>query len=59
MDRKGVVMEQRMDRREFVKRSALGASSAAMGAMYVPERAFGANDRIPWGLSDRGAGLRR
>ncbi|PYV12693.1 MAG: oxidoreductase [Acidobacteria bacterium] len=36
-------------RRDFVKTSALGAG-AALGALYVPRRAFGANDRISLGL---------
>src|SRR2546426_5197027 len=55
MSGKGGTMEQRMDRREFVKRSAMGASSAALGAMYIPRRAFGANDRISLGLVGSGS----
>src|SRR5262249_49862618 len=39
-----------IDRREFVKKSALGAGAAAVGAMYVPRRGFGSNDRISLGL---------
>jgi predicted dehydrogenase len=46
--------KQAMDRREFVKRSALGAS-AALGAAYVPRHAFGANDRISLGLVGPGS----
>src|SRR5262245_57350986 len=43
------------DRREFVKKSALSAGAAALGAMYVPRRAFGANDRISLGLVGPGS----
>src|SRR5439155_23054437 len=47
---KGAAMENKpIARRDFVKTSALGAG-AALGALYVPRRAFGANDRISLGL---------
>jgi predicted dehydrogenase len=41
-------------RRDFVK-DAAAATTAALGAMYVPRRAFGANDRISLGLVGPGA----
>src|SRR6059036_2207463 len=44
-----------MNRREFVKKSAMGAGAAAAGVMYMPERAFGANDRISLGLVGPGS----
>ncbi len=42
-----------MDRREFVRKSVAGA--AALGATWVPRRAFGANDRISLGLLGAGS----
>ncbi len=49
------MQENGMDRREFVKKSALGTGAAALGALYVPGSAFGANDRISLGLVGPGS----
>ncbi|HID06170.1 MAG TPA: Gfo/Idh/MocA family oxidoreductase, partial [Armatimonadetes bacterium] len=48
--------EERMSRREFLTKSATGAAVMALGSLaFVPERVWGANDRISLGIVGAGA----
>jgi len=46
-------------RRDFLTKSATGAGAAALGAVFVPESAFGANDRISIGVVGCGSRARK
>ncbi|MEW6234956.1 MAG: Gfo/Idh/MocA family oxidoreductase [Candidatus Omnitrophota bacterium] len=50
------MVREEMTRREFVTASTAGAGAFALGAVFVPPAAFGANDRLRLGIV--GAGIR-